>query len=105
MSAHETKKKINIIRVKLQVILLIITTKSNKSHYVSGKRLSRLCRGLLSNNNGDLYCLNGSGHDYHFIIKELAKEVDGLECIGGKSEKYITFKAVFNGNKETYKLK
>ena len=47
----------------------------------------------------------GSGYDYHFIIKELAKEVHGLECIGGNSEKYITFKAIFNGNKETCKFK
>ena len=53
---------------------------------------------------------NGSGYDYHFIIKELSKEVDGLECIGENSEKYITFKALFNrrckDDKEvTYKLK
>ena len=48
---------------------------------------------------------NGSGYDYHFIIKELAKEVDGWECIGDNSEKYITFKAIFNGKKEAYKLK
>ena len=52
---------------------------------------------------------NGSGYDYHFIIKELSKEVDGLECIGENSEKYITFKALFNrrckDDKEvTYKL-
>ena len=40
-----------------------------------------------------------------FIMKELAKEVDGLERIGDNSEKYITFKAIFNGKKETYKLK
>ena len=48
---------------------------------------------------------NGSGYDYHFIIKELAKEVDGLECIGDNSERYITFKAIFNRKKEAYKLK
>ena len=112
LSAHETKNKINIIRVskfnrkrKLQVILFMIPTKSNKSHYVSVKRLSRLCRGLFSHNYGDLCCLNGSGYDYHFIIKELAKKVDRLECTDENSEKYITFKAIFNGNKETYKLK
>ena len=83
----------------------MIPTKSNKSHYVSVKRLSRLCRGLFWHNYGDLCCLNGSGYDYHFIIKELAKKVDRLECTGENSEKYITFKAIFNGNKETYKLK
>ena len=35
---------------------------------------------------------NGSTYDYHFIIKELAKEFEGeLECLGENTEKYITF--------------
>ena len=35
---------------------------------------------------------NGSTCDYHFIIKELAKEFDGnFECLGEKTETYITF--------------
>ena len=35
---------------------------------------------------------NGSTCDYHFIIKELAEEFEGeLECLGEKTEKYITF--------------
>ena len=35
---------------------------------------------------------NGSTYDYHFIIKELAKEFDGnFECLGENTEKYITF--------------
>ena len=35
---------------------------------------------------------NGSTYDYHFIIKQLAKEFDGqLECLGEKTEKCITF--------------
>ena len=29
-------------------------------------------------------------------MKEIAKQVDGLECIGENSEKYITFKALLN---------
>ena len=65
LSAHETKKKINIIRVsefnrkrKHQVILLLITNENDDLHYVSAKGLSRLCRGLFPNNNGDFYCLN-----------------------------------------------
>ena len=33
-----------------------------------------------------------STYDYHFIIKELVKEFDGsFECLGEKTEKYITF--------------
>ena len=35
---------------------------------------------------------NGSTYDYHFIIKNLAKDIDGqFECLGENSEKYITF--------------
>ena len=35
---------------------------------------------------------NGSTYDYHFIIKELAKEFEGqFECLGENTEKYITF--------------
>ena len=35
---------------------------------------------------------NGSTNDYHFIIKELAKEFKGnFECLGENTEKYITF--------------
>ena len=35
---------------------------------------------------------NGSTYDYHFIIKELAKEFEGqFECLGENTEKYVTF--------------
>ena len=57
---------------------------------------------------------NGSTYDYHFIIKELAKEFDGnFECLGENTEKYITFsvptkKEIRNKHKIieiTYKIK
>ena len=57
---------------------------------------------------------NGSTYDYHFIIKELAKEFDGnFECLGESTEKYITFsvpvkKEIRNKDKIieiTYKIK
>ena len=36
---------------------------------------------------------NGSRYDYHFIIKELAKEIEGqFECLGKNTERYITRK-------------
>ena len=36
-------------------------------------------------------CHNGSTYDYHFIIKELAKEFKGqFECLGENTENYIT---------------
>ena len=35
---------------------------------------------------------NGCTYDYHFIIKKLAKELEGqFECLGENTEKYITF--------------
>ena len=52
---------------------------------------------------------NGSTYDYHFIIKELAK--GNFECLGGNTEKYITFsvplkKKIDNKDLEiTYKIK
>ena len=53
---------------------------------------------------------NGSTYDYHFIIKQLAKEFDGqFECLGENTEKYITFsvpikKELDNSKAITYKL-
>ena len=53
---------------------------------------------------------NGSTYDYHFIIKQLAKEFDSqFECLGENTEKYITFsvpikKYLDNGKTITYKL-
>ena len=54
---------------------------------------------------------NGSTYDYHFIIKELAREFDGnFECSGENTEKYITFsvpikKRIENKNMDiTYKI-
>ena len=50
-------------------------------------------------------------HDYHFIIKEIAKEFEGqFECLRENTEKYITFsvpikKELDNGKTITYKLK
>ena len=54
---------------------------------------------------------NASTYDYHFIIKELAKEFEGqFECLGEDAKKYITFsvqikKGLDNGKTITYKLK
>ena len=55
---------------------------------------------------------NGSTYDYHFIIKELAKEFEGnFECLGENTEKHITFsvpikKKIDNKDLEiTYKIK
>ena len=56
----------------------------------------------------------GSTYDYHFIIKELAREFGGnFECLGENTENYITFsvpikKEIRNKDKiieMTYKIK
>ena len=55
---------------------------------------------------------SSSTYDYHFIIKELVKELEGnFECLGENTEKYITFsvpikKKIENKDLEiTYKIK
>ena len=54
---------------------------------------------------------NGSTYDYHFIIKQLAREFKGnFECIGENTEKYITFSVPIkkehdNGKPSICKLK
>ena len=54
---------------------------------------------------------NGSTYDYHFIIKQLAKEFKGnFDCLGENTEKYITFsvpikKELKNGKVIICKLK
>ena len=54
---------------------------------------------------------NGSTYDYHFIIKQLAKEFKGnLDCLGENTEKYITFSVPIrkehdNDKTVIYKLK
>ena len=50
---------------------------------------------------------NCSTYDYHFIIKQLAKEFDGqLECLRENTEKYITLsvpiKKELDNNKKNY---
>ena len=54
---------------------------------------------------------NGSTYDYHFIVKQLAKEFNSwFECLEKNTEKCITFsvpieKELDNGKRITYKLK
>ena len=54
---------------------------------------------------------NGSTYQYHFIMKELAKEFKGkFECLGENTEKYITFSVPIekegdDGKTIVYKIK
>ena len=45
---------------KKQVIVLMITDKNNKWHYLAVKCLPALFRETTSNHHGDFYCLNFS---------------------------------------------
>ena len=48
---------------------------------------------------------NASTYDYHFIIKELAKEFEGnFECLGKNTEKYITFSVPIKKKIEIIKI-
>ena len=42
-------------KCKKQVILLMITNKNNRWHYLAVKRLPALFKGITSSNNGDFY--------------------------------------------------
>ena len=53
---------------KKQVILLMITDKNNRWHYLAVKSLPALFRGITSSNNGDFYCLN-CFHSYRTLNK------------------------------------
>ena len=64
LSAPSNGKKFNMRRSEYnrkrlhQVDLLMITDNENNWHYVAVKSISRLCRGVTSNHNGDFYCRN-----------------------------------------------
>ena len=82
--------------------------------YYSGKYRGPAHKKCFNNNHDEIEILvvfhNGSTYDYHFIINELAKNVDGIICTGENSEEYISFKALLNhedsyGEIKTYKIK
>ena len=53
---HTYKSKFNLSR-EHQIVLLMIND-GEKWHYLCVKKLSALLRGLTSNHNGDVYCMN-----------------------------------------------
>ena len=54
---HGYKSKFNLTR-KHQIILLMITDGGRYCHYLCVEKLSALLRGISSNHNGDVYCIN-----------------------------------------------
>ena len=60
--------KYNYKRKKQVILLLMITDKNNRWHYLAVKSLSALFRGITSSNNGDFYCLN-CFHSYRTLNK------------------------------------
>ena len=112
------KKQNFVTHAKSNLILMMATIKNHKvrdhCHYTGkfrGAAHSICTLGYKTPKEIPVVFLNGSTYDYHFIIKQLAKEFDGqFECLGENSEKYITFsvpisKELDNGKKITYKLK
>ena len=67
------KSKYNY-KPKKQVILLMITDKNNKWHYLAVKRLTALFRETTSNHHGDFYCLHFFIHIAHLIKLKNMKE-------------------------------
>ena len=72
---YDIIKKIELVYIskynykrKKQVILLMITDKNNRWHYLVVKTLSLLFRGITSSNNGDFCCLN-CFHSYRTLNK------------------------------------
>ena len=47
---------------------------------------------------------NRSKYDFHFIINELAKGIDGITCIGDDTEKYITFSVPIKKENKDHKV-
>ena len=54
---HAYKSKFNLTR-EHQVLLLMITDDGEEWQYLCVKTLSALLRGISSNHNGDVYCMN-----------------------------------------------
>ena len=54
---HAYKSKFNLTR-EHQVILLMISDNGEKWHYLCVKKLSALLKGISSNHNGDVCCMN-----------------------------------------------
>ena len=54
---HAYKSKFSLTK-EHQVILLMISDDGEKWHYLCVKKLSALLRGISSNNNEDIYCVN-----------------------------------------------
>ena len=46
------------LKLENEVMISIMISDGEKSHYLAVKRLSALLRRITSNHNGDFYCLN-----------------------------------------------
>ena len=81
--------------IKMRKIKLHHTKKSDHCHYTGKFRGAAHCICSLIfkvPKENPVVIHNGSTYDYHFIIKELAEELQGQpECLGENTGKYITF--------------
>ena len=109
MSLRKSKKSLtyakkNLILVKMIKMNLILMTmikmnlnhtiKSDHCHYTGKFRgaVHNICNFRYETPKKISVVFHyGSTYDYHFIIKQLAKDFKGhLECLGENTEKYIT---------------
>ena len=114
-------KNVNIAIFAKQNLLLINLIKKYKNyrkirghdHYAGkfrGAAHNKCSLDYSMSNEIPVVFYNGSNYDYHFIIRELAKNMDGdMDCFGENTEKNITFKVPirkeYKGVQTTFKIK
>ena len=82
-------------RVWIQVILLMISNREGRWHYLGVNKLSTLLRGITSKHNGDFYCLNyfySFGTETNFNhIKEYVKIKTFVTFLSSEHTKILEF--------------
>ena len=79
----------------IQVILLMISNREGRWHYLGVNKLSTLLRGTTSKHNGDFYCLNyfySFGTETNFNhIKEYVKIKTFVTFLSSEHTKILEF--------------
>ena len=96
MSHIKSKKNTEYVMEDFVTIKIILYQKERDHYHYTGKfraaahSIFNLCYKVPK--NIPVVFHNGSTYDYHFKIKQLAKEFEGqFECLGENTEKYISF--------------
>ena len=113
---NQIMNKMNVIYAKKNLVLMIKNTITSEIIVVTTKKCRDAARNICNlryktPKEIPVVFHTGCNYDYHFIIKELAKEFKiQLECLGENTKKYITFlvpikKQLDNGEIIIYKIK